>query len=108
MRFLADENVSRLVIERLRRRGFEVVSIGQTQSGTPDEDVLKLAHAEDCIVIPENRGFGEWVVRQRLGVRASAPDLCRGNSKMAKAPGADEAKVPRHVVPARAMGRTAR
>jgi hypothetical protein len=29
MRFLADENVSRLVIERLRASGFEVISIGE-------------------------------------------------------------------------------
>jgi hypothetical protein len=30
MRFLADENVSRLVIERLRACGFDVISVGET------------------------------------------------------------------------------
>jgi len=69
MRFLADENVSRLVIERLRSSGFEVISIGETRSGAPDKDVLDAAAAEDCILLTEDRDFGELVIRQRLAVR---------------------------------------
>ena len=69
MRFLADENVSRLVIERLRAGGFDVISIGETRSGTPDKDVLEAADAEGCILITEDHDFGELVIRQRLGVR---------------------------------------
>jgi predicted nuclease of predicted toxin-antitoxin system len=66
MRFLADENVSRLVIERLRASGFEVLSIREARSGAPDKDVLAAAHAEKCILITEDRDYGELVVRQRL------------------------------------------
>jgi hypothetical protein len=40
MRFLADENVSHIVIERLRAGGFDVVSIGETRPSAPDKDVL--------------------------------------------------------------------
>jgi predicted nuclease of predicted toxin-antitoxin system len=69
MRFLADENVSRLVIERLRAGGFEVMSIGEARSGTPDKIVLDAADAEGCILITEDRDFGELVIRQRHGVR---------------------------------------
>ncbi|HXW28892.1 MAG TPA: DUF5615 family PIN-like protein [Xanthobacteraceae bacterium] len=69
MRFLADENVSRLVIERLRVGGFDVLSIGETRPGAPDRDVLKAADAEDRILITEDRDFGELVIRQRLEVR---------------------------------------
>jgi predicted nuclease of predicted toxin-antitoxin system len=69
MRFLADENVSRRVIERLRSTGFDVKSIGETKSGIPDKDVLRTADAEDCILITEDRDFGELVIRQRLAVR---------------------------------------
>jgi predicted nuclease of predicted toxin-antitoxin system len=69
MRFLADENVSRLVIERLRATGFDVISIAETRSGAPDKDVLEAADAEGCILITEDRDFGELVIRQRLEVR---------------------------------------
>src|SRR6516164_11634177 len=69
MRFLADESVSRRVIERLRADGFDVISIGETRSGAPDSVVLELADAEGSILITEDRDFGEMVIRQRLGVR---------------------------------------
>ncbi len=69
MRFLADENVSRLVVERLRGAGFDVMSIAETRSGTSDADILKTADREDRILITEDRDFGELVLRQRLDVR---------------------------------------
>jgi predicted nuclease of predicted toxin-antitoxin system len=69
MRFLADENVSRMVIARLRASGFDVISIGETRSGAPDKYVLEAADAEDRILITEDHDFGELVVRQQLGVR---------------------------------------
>jgi hypothetical protein len=40
MRFVADENVSRLVIDRLRSDGHDVISIAETRSVALDEDVL--------------------------------------------------------------------
>src|ERR1043165_969266 len=68
MRFLADENVSRLVIQGLRADGLEVISIGETRPGASDKDVLDLAGAASCIVITEDRDIGELVIRQRLMV----------------------------------------
>ncbi len=68
MRFLVDENVSRLVIERLRDGGHDVASIAETRSGAPDQEVLSAADAADRILITEDRDFGEMVIRQRLGV----------------------------------------
>jgi predicted nuclease of predicted toxin-antitoxin system len=68
MRFLADENISRLVIERIRAAGFDVMSISATLSGASDNDVLVTADREGRILITEDRDFGELVVRQRLGV----------------------------------------
>ena len=69
MRFLADENVSRLVTERLQASGFDVTSISETRSGASDKDVLEAAGAGGRILITEDRDFGELVIRQRLGVR---------------------------------------
>ncbi|MEA2879098.1 MAG: hypothetical protein QOF14_4294 [Hyphomicrobiales bacterium] len=66
MRFLADENVSRLVIERLRNEGHDVVSVAETTPGAPDDDILKAADAAGRILITEDGDFGEMVIRQRL------------------------------------------
>jgi predicted nuclease of predicted toxin-antitoxin system len=69
MRFVADENVSRVLIERLRADGLEIVSISETRPGAADKDVLAAADAEGCILITEDRDFGELVIRQHLTVR---------------------------------------
>lgn len=68
MRFLADENVSRLVIERLRADGLDILSVREAKPGVSDEDVLRAADSEGRIVLTEDRDFGELVVRQRLKV----------------------------------------
>ena len=69
MRFLADENVSRYVVERLRAVGFDVTAVGSTNSGASDSDVLAAASRDGRILITEDRDFGELVVRQRLEVQ---------------------------------------
>jgi predicted nuclease of predicted toxin-antitoxin system len=69
IRFLADENVSRLVVERLRAAGFDVASVRETRPGAPDKDVLDEADSDDRVLVTEDRDFGELVVRQRLKVR---------------------------------------
>ena len=67
--FLADENVSRLVIARLRSAGFDVMSISATRAGASDHEVLATADRAGRILIAEDSEFGELVVRQQLGVR---------------------------------------
>lgn len=69
MRFLADENVSRFVIERLRADGHEVAPVSEQHSGMPDKSVLETAELEGRILITEDRDFGELVIRQRISVR---------------------------------------
>ena len=69
MRFLADENVSRLVIDGRRNDGFDVTSIGEMDSGAAAAAVLAAAANEDRVLVTEDRDFGEIVVRQQLRVR---------------------------------------
>lgn len=69
MGFLADENISHYVLERLRAAGFDVAAIGVTNPGASDGDVLAMAKREGRILITEDRDFGELVVRQRLEVQ---------------------------------------
>lgn len=77
-RFLADENVSRLVVERLRAAGSDVASVRETRPGAPDADVLNAADRDGRVLITEDRDFGELVVRQRLKVRGIIlPELDR-------------------------------
>ena len=57
LRLIADECISRRVVERLRLAGFDVKWIKDEQLGIPDAKVL------------ERADFGELVIRQRFGVR---------------------------------------
>jgi predicted nuclease of predicted toxin-antitoxin system len=69
MRFLADENIARAIIERLRSSGLDVLAVVEETPAASDKDVLALAVAEQRIVITEDRDFGEMVIRQRMPVR---------------------------------------
>jgi predicted nuclease of predicted toxin-antitoxin system len=69
LRLIADECISRRVVERLRLAGFDVKWIKDEQLGIPDAKVLERAEAEARILITEDRDFGELVIRQRFGVR---------------------------------------
>ena len=72
MRFLADENVSRLVAERLQAANFDVMAIGATNPGASDNDVLATASRQGRILITEDRDFGELVVGNGWGSTASS------------------------------------
>ena len=69
MRFLADENISALTVERLRAAGFEVIAVFEGERGITDPQVLKLADEENLILLTEDRDFGELVIRRQLAVR---------------------------------------
>jgi predicted nuclease of predicted toxin-antitoxin system len=60
MRFLADENVSRLVVERLRTAGFDVVSVRETRPGAPDKDILDAADSDDRVLARRIAILASW------------------------------------------------
>lgn len=68
MLYLADENVSRLVVDKLRNAGFDVASVSETNPGITDQQILALAAADQRVLITEDHDFGELVVCQRLKV----------------------------------------
>lgn len=68
MRFLADENVPRSVIEGLRTAGFEIASVRDIDPGIADDDVITLAQSNQQVLVTEDRDFGELVVRQRMPI----------------------------------------
>ena len=69
MQFVADENASHRVVERLRADGHNVMLVAEMRSGMSDTDVLKLAETESRILVTEDQDFGELIFRQQLSVQ---------------------------------------
>jgi predicted nuclease of predicted toxin-antitoxin system len=66
MDLLADENVPKPVIERLRAVGFNVRAISEGAAGASDTDVL--ATAQQLILITQDQDFGELAILRALPV----------------------------------------
>jgi len=61
MKLLADENIPRLCVERLREVGHDVLYIAEANAAAKDPDVLLLAGHESRILNTEDRDFGTLV-----------------------------------------------
>lgn len=66
MKFVADENLDRSVIQKLRDAGHEVISVAEMEPGIPDEVVLAAANSHAAMLITEDKDFGELVFRRSL------------------------------------------
>ena len=63
MNFLADENVDRQIVDRLRRDGHNVLYVAEMEPGIPDDAVLDLANGEGALLLTADKDFGELVFR---------------------------------------------
>jgi predicted nuclease of predicted toxin-antitoxin system len=61
IRFLADEGCDFAVIRALREAGFDVVAVCEIMSRSSDTEIIKLAHAENLVLLTEDKDFG-WLV----------------------------------------------
>jgi len=68
MKWLADENVERPIIEHLRRTGLDVVSVAEELPSATDSKILDLANKEGRIILTNDKDFGELAF---LGQRAT-------------------------------------
>lgn len=66
MILLADENIDRGIVERLRRDGHAVDWIAEVSPSVSDEDVLGRAVAIGAVLVTEDKDFGELVYRRGL------------------------------------------
>lgn len=74
MEFLADENIDRPVVEKLRGRGYDVASVDAEEKGISDEKVLDKAVEENRVIITFDKDFSE-IDRDHPGVlRITSPD----------------------------------
>lgn len=64
MKFLADENVEKAIVDRLRELRHDVLYISEFMSRSIDEQLLKLANDESRILLTNDKDFGELVYLQ--------------------------------------------
>jgi predicted nuclease of predicted toxin-antitoxin system len=65
VRILADENIDKPIVDRLRAAGHEVVYVVESMAGTADDRVFKLASQHSAVLLTADKDFGEIVFRQR-------------------------------------------
>lgn len=65
MTLLADENVDRQIVERLRLDGHLVAHVAEMSPGIMDETVLTESQISESVLITADKDFGELVFRQR-------------------------------------------
>ena len=60
MKIVADENVDRLIIDRLRKEGHIVLSVARQFTSSPDSEVLGIARDEQALLITEDKDLESW------------------------------------------------
>lgn len=66
MVLVADESVDFGIINELKHKGIEVISITELYSGIQDTEVLKISNSKKCLLITEDKDFGELTYRLKL------------------------------------------
>ena len=61
MRFVADENIAKLIVERIRQEGHEVIYIAELSPSIIDSEVLKVANQDGAILLTDDKDFGEMI-----------------------------------------------
>ncbi len=64
MKFLADENVDKPIVERLRKDGNVVIYVAEVEPSISDDEVIKLANQESALLLTEDKDFGELTFLQ--------------------------------------------
>jgi len=97
LKFLVDENLGGGLVNRLRELGHDVLWVVEVMPGSSDDDVLKLAVAQQRVLITEDKDFGSLIYGRRLNhagvlllrLRRSLPLDVRNNVEAAIAAAGD-------------------
>ncbi len=71
MKLVADESCGFAVVRALRAEGHAAIGAGEISPRIPDEGALELARKKNCVLITEDKDFGELAYarnRQTSGV----------------------------------------
>ncbi len=66
MKFIADVNVEKSIVDELRNMSYDVMWIVELDPYLEDTEILKIAHRENRILVTNDKDFGEIVFRQKL------------------------------------------
>ncbi len=64
MKLLADENVDKPVVERLRKDGHIVLYVAEIAPSISDDEVMQRANQEKALLLTADKDFGDLVFRQ--------------------------------------------
>jgi len=63
--FIADENIETEIVAVLREMGYETTKVSDLTPGAEDDEILQEAQHHGCILITNDKDFGELVFRQK-------------------------------------------
>ncbi|MBZ0201467.1 MAG: DUF5615 family PIN-like protein [Ignavibacteria bacterium] len=63
---IADENIDRRLIEKLRSMNYEILSIKEEFKGIEDLKIIELTKAQKGVLLTEDNDFGEWVFAHNI------------------------------------------
>ena len=67
MRALADENFPRAAVEKLRRLGWDILTVQEWRSATDDRGVAAKSREENRVLLTFDKDFGElWLAEQNV------------------------------------------
>jgi predicted nuclease of predicted toxin-antitoxin system len=66
MKFFADENVARPIVQWLRQRGYDVLYAAEAAPGQEDVVWLYQAEQSERLIVTADKDFGEFIFRDRL------------------------------------------
>jgi predicted nuclease of predicted toxin-antitoxin system len=66
LKLVADENIDRQIVDRLRHEGHEVSYVAEFDPGLPDPEVLLMGRTAGALLLTADKDFGERVFRRKL------------------------------------------
>lgn len=65
VKIIADENIDAVIISALINNNYETLSIKEDFRGMKDSEIIVLANENRCLILTEDKDFGEWVFAHR-------------------------------------------
>ena len=62
MNFLADENVDKPIVERLRKDGHIVLYVIEMEPSISDDEVIQRANQESALLLTADKDFGQLIL----------------------------------------------